>query len=229
MYNLTEYSDNYSKTSGSLQQYCKEVPAVNNDEIVDFNGANTTDAFNFKTKIIGQTNDDGIIKIQIMVPLKHLSNFWRTLEMILINCELELILDWLAICVIIYTNVANQVPTFTETNLYFPVVTLCTNDHSKLLPQLKNGFKRTITWNKYIVKPYEKTYENIRNIAIGHGDDYTTGSLLDYTYYKKYYKMIAIDLNKQQALDAVPKAIQQIDFTANLDRDGNTRFYLNYF
>ena len=88
-----------------------------------------------------------------MVPLKHLSNFWRTLEMPLINCELELILDWLASCVIIYTNVANQVPTFTETNLYVPVVTLCTNDDSKLLPQLKNGFKRTITWNKYLVNP----------------------------------------------------------------------------
>ena len=58
MYNLIEYNDNYSKTSGSLWQYCKEVPAVNNDEIVDFNSANTTDSFNFKTKIIGQTNDD---------------------------------------------------------------------------------------------------------------------------------------------------------------------------
>ena len=72
----------------------------------------------------------------------------------LINCELELILDWSASCVIIYTNVANQVPTFTitETNLYVPAVTLSTNDNSKLLPQLKNGFKRTITWNKYLVK-----------------------------------------------------------------------------
>ena len=90
-----------------------------------------------------------------MAPLKYLSNFWRTLEMPLINYELELILDWSASCVIIYTNVANQVPTFTitETNLYFPVVTLSTNDNSKLLPHLKNGFKRTITWNKYLVKP----------------------------------------------------------------------------
>ena len=73
----------------------------------------------------------------------------------LINCELELILDWSASCVIIYKKVANQVPTFiiTETNLYVPVVTLSTHDDSKLLPQLKNGFKRTITWNKYLVKP----------------------------------------------------------------------------
>ena len=68
------------------------------------------------------------------------------------------------------------------------------------------------------------TYKNIRKIAIGQGDDYTIGCLLDYTYFKKYYKMIAIDLSKQQALDAGPRAIQQINFTANLDRDGNTRF-----
>ena len=152
MYNLIEYNDNYSKTSGSLWQHCKDIPAVNNnDEIVDFNGANATDSFNFKTKITGQTDDDGIINIEIMISLKYLSNFWRTLEMPLINCELELILD----CVIIYVNVANQVPTFTitETNLYVPVVTLFTNDNSKLLPILKNGFKRTITLNKYLVKP----------------------------------------------------------------------------
>ena len=70
-----------------------------------------------------------------------------------------------------------------------------------------------------------KTYENIRKITIGQGDDYTTGCLLDYTYFKKYYKMIAIDLSKQQVLDADPKAIQQINFTTNLDRAGNTRFY----
>ena len=70
-----------------------------------------------------------------------------------------------------------------------------------------------------------KTYENIRKITIGQGDDYTTGCLLDYTYFKKYYKMIAIDLSKQQALDADPRAIQQINFTANSDRAGNTRIY----
>ena len=77
MYNLIEYSDNYSKTSGSLWQYCKEIPAVNNDgDIVDFNGANATDSFNFKTKITGQTGDDGRIdNVEIMVPLKYLSNF----------------------------------------------------------------------------------------------------------------------------------------------------------
>ena len=67
-----------------------------------------------------------------------------------------------------------------------------------------------------------KTYENIRKIATGQGDDYTTGCLLDYSYFKENYKMIAIDLSKQQALDADPKAIQQINFTVNFDRAGNT-------
>ena len=70
-----------------------------------------------------------------------------------------------------------------------------------------------------------KRYENIRKITIGQGDDYTTGCLLDYTYFKKYYKMIAVDLSKQQVLDADPKAIQQINFTANLDRAGNTTMF----
>ena len=97
MYNLIEYSDNYSKTSGSLWQYCKEIPAVNNNgDIVDFNGANATDSFNFKIKIAGQTadNNDGYIAgrvdVEIMVPLKNLSSFWRTLEMPLLIVKLNL-------------------------------------------------------------------------------------------------------------------------------------------
>ena len=73
----------------------------------------------------------------------------------LINCEVELILNWSANCVIIYTDVNNQVPIFTitETNLYVPVVTLPIQDNAKLLPQLKYGFKRTISRNKYLAKP----------------------------------------------------------------------------
>ena len=74
------------------------------------------------------------------------------------------------------------------------------------------------------VKNDKITYENIRKVATGQGD-YTTGSLLDYAYFKNYYKMIAIDLSKQQALDDDPRAIQQINFTANLDRDGSTTMF----
>ena len=75
------------------------------------------------------------------------------------------------------------------------------------------------------VKNDKVTCENIRKIATGQGDDYTTGCLLDYIYFKKYYKMIAADLSKQQVLDADPKGIQQINFTANLDIPGRTRIY----
>ena len=70
-----------------------------------------------------------------------------------------------------------------------------------------------------------KTYENIRKVAIPHGDDYATGCILDYTYFKENYKMIAIDLMRQQELDADPRAIQQINFMANLDRPGNTTIF----
>ena len=81
MYNLIEYSDNYSKTSGSLQQYCKDIPAVDdNGDIVEFTDANATDSFNFKAKITVQTDNNGRIdNVEIMVPLKYLNNFWRTL------------------------------------------------------------------------------------------------------------------------------------------------------
>ena len=82
----------------------------------------------------------------------------------------------------------------------------------------KNFFDQPIKNNKV-------TYENIRKIATGQGDDYTTGCLLDYPYFIDTYKMIAVDLSKQQALDADPRAIQQINFTAYLDRTGNTRVY----
>ena len=74
------------------------------------------------------------------------------------------------------------------------------------------------------VKNNKVTYENIRKTATGQGDDYTNGCLLDYICFKNYYKMIAVDLSKQQALDVDLKEIQRINFTANLDRAGITRF-----
>ena len=297
MYNLIEYSDNYAKTTGSLWQYCKDIPARNdNDEIIVFDANDVTDSFNFKVKITGRTGNDGRRNVEIMVPLKYLSNFWRTLEMPtleMINCEVNLILTWSSTCVVIATGVQNQVARFaiTDTKLYVPVVTLSTQENTKFLQQLKSGFKRVINWNKYLSKPellaqnpnlnhlvepsfqgvnrlfvlaFEHdnhrrsderyylptveikdyniginggnvfdqpiknnkiTYDNISKIATGQGDDYTTGCLLDYTYFANTYKMIAEDLSKQQALDADPRAIQQINFTANLDRAGNTRVY----
>ena len=156
MYNLIEYSDNYAKTTGSLWQYCKDIPARNNNnEITEFTGGNTTDSFNFKAKITGQTEDDGTKDVEIIIPLKYLSNFWRTLEMPLINCEVNLILTWSSTCILISTNIPNQNATFaiTDTKLYVPVVTLSTQENTKFFQQLKSGFKRVINWNKYLSKP----------------------------------------------------------------------------
>ena len=294
MYNLIEYSDNYAKTTGSLWQYCKDIPARNANNITENSTRdNTTDSFNFKAKITGQTGNNGTKGVEIMVPLKYLSNFWRTSEMPLINCEVNLILTWSSTCVLIATNVQNQNATFaiTDTKLYVPVATLSTQENIKFFQQLKSGFKRAINWNMYLSKPellaqnpnlyhlvepsfqgvnrlfvlaFENdddrtsdreyylptveikdynnmingenffdqpiknrgiTYNNIRKIAIGYGDDNTTGCLLDYPYFIDTYKMIAVDLSRQKALDADPRAVQQINFTANLDMDGNTGVY----
>ena len=79
-----------------------------------------------------------------------------------------------------------------------------------------------------LINNQNKTSKNVRKIAIGHGDDYTTDCLLDYCYFKENYKLIAIDLSKKQALDGDPRAIQQIDFTANLDRTGKYNNFLCY-
>ena len=88
--------------------------------------------------------------IEIMATLKYLSNFWRTLEMSFINCEINLDLSWSKNCIIVANN-ADKATTFliTDTKLYAPVATLSTQYNAKLLEQLKSGFKRTIDWNKY--------------------------------------------------------------------------------
>ena len=86
MYNLIEYSHNYAKTTGSLWQYFRDEP---NDNL------GNSESFKSKIKITGKTPSNNNVKdIEIMVPLKYLSNFWRTLEMLLINCEVKLILTW---------------------------------------------------------------------------------------------------------------------------------------
>ena len=113
MYNLIEYSDNYSKTSRSLWQYYKGDP---NDNLTD------SESFKSKVKITGKTPDNANTKnVEIIVPLTHLSNFWRTLEMPLINCEVNLILTWSKDCVITNSIVEGKFA-ITETKLYVPVV-----------------------------------------------------------------------------------------------------------
>ena len=107
-----------------------------------------SNSFEFIRRFLADTNDQGIINVEIAVPIKYLSNFWRTIEMLLINCKINLTLTWSANCVIV---IVNWVTAFaiTDTNLHVPVETLSTHDNVKLLDQLKSGFKRTIKWNKY--------------------------------------------------------------------------------
>ena len=132
-----------------------------------------------------------------MVRLKYLSNFWITREMPLINCEFNLISTCSKDCVITHSNVEGK---FKITDVMI--------DGKNFFDQPKNSNL--------------KTYDNIRKIYIGQGDDYTTCCLLDYSYFNNYCKMIPIDLIKQQIFDADLRVIQQINFTADLDRVGNT-------
>ena len=213
--------------------------------------------------------------------------------MLLIHCKVELSLKWYENCIL---SSAGTAATFaiTDTKLYVPVVTLKTEDNTKLSKLLSEGFKRPIYWNEYKVIPnkiveiaanngekyirelldssyqgvkrlfvlvYDNTagndqvsidsfkkyflprvkienynieidgrnfydqsindlikqYDEIRKISTGQGDDYTTGCLLDFAYFEKNYRLIAADLSKQKALDADPKAIQQIIFTGKTD------------
>ena len=142
MDNLREYSDNYAKTSGSLWQYYTYEP---NNNLVD------SESFKSKIKITGKTPDNGNEKdVEIMVPLKYLSNFWRTLEMPFMNCKVTLMLT--STCIITNSSGAGAFE-ITDTKLYVPVVTLSTQVNSKLLEQLTSDFKRVINWNKYLSKP----------------------------------------------------------------------------
>ena len=104
-----------------------------------------------------------------------------------------------------------------------------TSDNQYYLPTVEvKDYNVMINGENFFNQPIKNnkvTYDNIRKIAIGQGDDNTTGLLLDYPCFENTYKMIAVDLSRQQALDADPRAIQQINFTANLDRAGNTRVY----
>ena len=111
--------------------------------------------FNFKEKIKGKTENDGTEDVEVMVPLKYLSNCWSTFEILLINCEIDLDLNWSANYVTVSFNVANEGLKFSKTNtkIYVLVVTLSTQDNTRLLRPLKYSFKRKINWNEYQSKP----------------------------------------------------------------------------
>ena len=311
MYNLLEYSKNYRKTIGSLYTYYRDELS---DDADDNNFDNikvvNSESFKYKNKITGNTynvdaddddydvNKNGKQEIELAIPLKYLGNFWRALNIPLVNCEVFLELKWNKNCVITSLEerevdaglpvVRDNSPTgatlaINDCKLYIPaVVTLSKDDEIKLLTNLKSGFKREIIWNKYrsqmtteainnnlnilidptftnvnrlfvlayqnvddrqsydefylpkvMIKGYnviidifdlpikteEEAYEKI--IDISRNNEYTTGNLLDYDYFKKYYKLIAIDLSKKQVLQENEDLIQQINFIGKLEEADN--------
>ena len=147
-YNLIEYSDNYSDTSGSLWKFRRDE-IINNADVTNDNNA---PSFKYKAILIGNTGDNGTkIGVKIAVPLKYLSNFWRSLEMPLINCKVELSLKWYERCLLTAANTATF--KITHAKLYVPIVTLSIEDNSKLSRLLNEGFKRAIYWNEYELTP----------------------------------------------------------------------------
>ena len=146
MYNLIEYSDNYSYTSGRLWQFKGDKIERNNDLTVD-----NSSSFKYKSNIIGNLSQAGTKNnVKIIVSLKHLSNFQRSLEIPLINCKVELSLSWYE-NYILYSAGNNTTFTITDAKLYVPIVTLSAEDNAKLSKLLGEGFKRSIYWNKYKV------------------------------------------------------------------------------
>ena len=156
MYNLLEYSKNYRKTTGSLCNYYRDEPS--NPLSPD------SESFKYKTDITGKMpeDNDSLSNAEVVIPLKHLSNSWKTLNIPLINWEIKLILTWSKNCVLADMtvkaaeggNAADAAPSgatleITDTKLYLPIVILSKENHIKLLEQLKSGFKRTEKWNKY--------------------------------------------------------------------------------
>ena len=163
MYNLLEYSDNYQDSTGSLYQFKRDESPDNNADV-----ANNTSSLVYKSKLISGTDDNNVNNIKLVVPLKYVSSFFRSLEMPLVNCKIDLELTWHKDCIVSSVNAsAGQVVSFliTNTKLYVPVVTLSTKDNNNLTKQLNDGFKRTIHWNHNVSKPLTEQAANKTRIT----------------------------------------------------------------
>ena len=227
MYNLLEYSKNYRKTTGSFWNYYRDEPnnpPLNDDDPPTIN-YNADPMCLLNTKVVLQEKHQMQImtlskeiqrlkkNLEIVAPLNYLSNFWRSLDILLINCEVSLTLTWSENCILTdiktKTDTAAQkiiqrekkidAPTnttfkITDTKLYVPVVTLSTKDDNNFLEQLKSGFKRTIKWNKYRSEMTNQTKTNYLHYLID--PTFTTVDRLfvlsfenvkDRTSFSKYY------------------------------------------
>ena len=297
MYNLIEYSNNYQDSSATLYQYKRDEPPEAN--AIDDLTVDNSNSFKYKVSLLGNpVVADNIAKrsVKVVVPLKYLSNFFRSLEMPLINYKIKLNLTWKKECVL-STDACNAVFIINDTKMYVPVVTLPKEDNKDFIEQQNKEFQRSIYWNEYkpkeinenadanvfkyinldpsfqgvnrlFVTAYNRVdgqpnrddqrkyylpridlnkyniiidgrnfydnpiesdiekYGELKKVMIGKGEDYTTGSLLDFNYFKKHYKLVAVDLSKQKELDADPRAIQQINFKYMLETNSTIYWVL---
>ena len=153
MYNLIEYSVNYSSTSGSLWHFGRDE-IINNADVTNDDNA---PSFKHKASLIGNTENNGTRNgVKIAAPLKYLSNFWISLGMLLINCKVELSLKWYKTCLL--TAATTAIFEIIDAKLCVPIVTLTVEDNSKLSKLLSEGFKRSIYWNEYKVTPNSRNY-----------------------------------------------------------------------
>ena len=151
MYNLIEYSDNYQDSSATLYQYKRDEPP---DDIDDNLATNNSSSFKYKVNLLGNPvvdNNVATLNVKVVVLLKHLSNFFRSLEMPLINCKIRLNLTWKKECVLL-SNDGDAVFIINDTKLYVPVVTLSKEDNKDFIEQQNKGFQRSIYWNEYKTK-----------------------------------------------------------------------------
>ena len=150
-------------------------------------------------------------KIERMLPLKYLNNFSKILEMPLIICGINPNLNWSRNWVIVASN-ADEVATFsiTDTKLYVLVLTLSTKDNASLLTVEIKDYNVLINFLDQTVRNDLITYESICKITTCQGDDYTTGCLQDYNYFKNYYKMIVIDLVNKKHLMLIQKQYKKL-------------------
>ena len=294
MYNLIEYSNNSSATLCQYKRY--EPPEAN---AIDDLTVDNSNSFKYKVSLLGNpVVADNIAKgsVKVVVPLKYLSKFFRSLEMPLINCKIKLNLTWKKECVL-STDAGNAVFIINDTKMYVPVATLSKEDNKDFIEQQNKRFQRSIYWNEYKTKEINKNadanvfkyinldpsfqgvntlfataynrvdgqpnrdaqrkyylpridlnkynviidgrnfydnpiesdiekYRELKKVMIGKGEDYTTGSLLDFNYFKKHYKLVAVDLSKQKELDGDPTAIQQIEFKYMLETNSTIYWIL---
>ena len=204
MHNLTEYSKHYRQTAGT---HYRDEP--NNPSADDYHADPITNSTLFKCKSSflekipnnGNDNNNVIQNVKIVVPLKYLSNFWRKLDMPLVNCEVYLTLTWSKYCVLtdIIKRATRRVglpaiaaPTgasfvIKDCKLHVSVVTLSAENDNKLLEQLRTGFKRTIKWNKYRSEMSNQTKNNNLNYLVDRLFVLLFENETDRTSFEKYY------------------------------------------